>query len=83
MKILITGVNGLVGNSLYRLLQDSDHKLFFSSRNLEGLANYKVDITDKVEVNSFFKYERPDVVINSAAMANVDMCEEEQNPVGR
>jgi dTDP-4-dehydrorhamnose reductase len=80
MKILITGVNGLVGNSLYRLLQDSDHKLFFSSRNLEGLANYKVDITDKVEVNSFFKSERPDVVINSAAMANVDMCEEEQDP---
>ena len=79
MKILITGVNGLVGNSLYRLLQDSDHKLFFSSRNLKGLANYKVDITDEVEVNSFFKSERPDVVINSAAMANVDLCEEEQD----
>lgn len=79
MKILITGVNGLVGNSLHRLLQDSDHKLFFSSRNLKGLANYKVDITDEVEVNSFFKSERPDVVINSAAMANVDLCEEEQD----
>ena len=79
MKILITGVNGLVGNSLYRLLQDSDHILFFSSRNLEGLANYKMDITDKAEVNSFFKSERPDVVINSAAMANVDLCEEEQD----
>ena len=47
MKILITGINGLVGNSLHKLLQKSDHKLFCSSRNLEGLAKYKVDISKK------------------------------------
>ena len=78
MKILITGVNGLVGNSLYRLLKTSDHKLFLSSRKIDGLAKYKVDIANKEEVDSFFKYEKPDVVINSAAMANVDLCETEQ-----
>ena len=54
MKILITGINGLVGNSLFKLLQNSDHKLFFSSRNLGGLANYKVDISNKGEVNDFY-----------------------------
>lgn len=79
MKILITGINGLVGNSLYKLLKDSGHELFYSSRNLEGLANYKVDISEKDEVDSFFKLENPDVVINSAAMANVDLCEEDQD----
>ena len=79
MKILITGVNGLVGSSLYRLLQNSDHELFFSSRNLEGLAKYKVDISDNEEVDYFFKYEKPDIVINSAAMANVDLCETEKD----
>ena len=77
MKILITGINGLLGNSLYKLLQNSDHKLFFSSRNLGGLANYKVDISNKGEVNSFFASQKPDIVINCAAMANVDLCEEE------
>ena len=76
--MLITGVNGLVGNPLYRLLKTSDHKLFLSSRKIDGLAKYKVDIANKEEVDSFFKYEKPDVVINSAAMANVDLCETEQ-----
>ena len=57
MKILITGINGLVGNSLYKLLKNSGHELFYSSRNLEGLANYKVDISEKDEVDSFFKLE--------------------------
>ena len=60
MKILITGINGLVGNSLYKLLQNSDHRLFFSSRNLGGLANYKVDISNIGEVDSFFTSQKPD-----------------------
>ena len=78
MKILITGVNGLVGNSLYKLLKESDHIVYSSSRNIEGLAKYKVDITNKNEVDSFFESEKPDLVINSAAMADVDLCEEER-----
>ena len=78
MKILITGINGLVGNSLHKLLQKSDHKLFCSSRYLDGLAKYKVDISKKDEVDSFFKSHRPDAVINTAAMANVDLCEVER-----
>ena len=53
-------------------------KLFFSSRNLGGLANYKVDISNKGEVNDFFMSQKPDIVINCAAMANVDLCEEEK-----
>ena len=79
MKILITGINGLVGNSLYKLFQKSNHILYCSSRTKGGLAKYKVDISNKDEVNSFFKSEKPDVVINSAAMANVDLCEQEKD----
>tara|TARA_B100000287_G_scaffold434633_1_gene499665 strand:+ start:1997 stop:2857 length:861 start_codon:yes stop_codon:yes gene_type:complete len=79
MKILITGINGLVGNSLYNLLKKSSHQIFSSSRVINGLANYKVDVTSKKEINSFFKLEQPEVVINSAAMANVDQCETERN----
>jgi len=78
MKVLITGINGLVGNSLHKLLEKSDHKLFCSSRNLEGLAKYRVDVSKKDEVDSFFKSYRPDAVINTAAMANVDLCEIEK-----
>ena len=75
MKILITGINGLVGNSLFKLLQNSDHKLFFSSRNLDGLANYKVDISNKGEVNDFFMSQKPDIVINCAGRNDIDFLE--------
>ena len=33
MKILVFGSNGLVGNSLRRVFDDSDAEIFFSTRN--------------------------------------------------
>ena len=47
MKILVTGVNGLVGNSIIKILSKSEHEVFKSSRRIEGLADHKVDITLK------------------------------------
>jgi dTDP-4-dehydrorhamnose reductase len=78
MKILVTGVNGLVGNSLIKVLSKSNHEIFKSSRRIEGLADYKVDVTSKDDLELFFAKFDPDVVINSAAMADVDLCETEK-----
>ena len=78
MKILVTGVNGLVGNSIIKLLSNTQHEVFKSSRKVEGLADHKVDITYKDDLDLFFSKFNPDVVINSAAMANVDLCELER-----
>jgi len=78
MKILVTGVNGLVGNSIIKVLSKSNHEVFKSSRRVEGLAEYKVDITSRDDLELFFEKFDPDVVINSAAMANVDLCETEK-----
>ena len=78
MKILVTGVNGLVGNSIIKLLSNTQHEVFKSSRKVEGLADHKVDITYKDDLDLFFSKFNPDVVINSAAMANVDLCESEK-----
>ena len=47
MKILITGINGLVGNALFNFYSDSNHELLLTSRNLEGLASVSLDITKK------------------------------------
>ena len=78
MKILVTGVNGLVGNSIIKILSKSEHEVFKSSRRIEGLADHKIDITLEDDLELFFAKFNPDVVINSAAMANVDLCETEK-----
>lgn len=81
-KILITGSNGLLGQKLvYALLKRKDVKVIATSsgpnRMLEknGYTYESLDITKKEEVEKVFSTYTPDVVINTAAMTNVDACE--------
>lgn len=81
-KVLITGSNGLLGQKLvYALLNRSDVQVIATSlgvnrmKKQEGYIYESLDITSKLEVESIFKKYRPDVLINTAAMTNVDACE--------
>ncbi len=82
MKILVTGSNGLLGQKLvYKLKLDTTIVLIATARGENRLvdkAGYiyeSLDITNKENVNAVFKKHLPDVVINTAAMTNVDACE--------
>ena len=81
--VLVTGSNGLLGQALISLyLKSNEHLLIATSSGEnrfpvnEGYTYYNMDITSKEEVNKVFEQCRPDVVINTAAMTNVDACEE-------
>lgn len=85
MKILITGSNGLLGQKLvYKLRNRTDVTCIATARGNNRLAkqdgySYDVlDITDSENVNQVFAKYLPDVVINTAAMTNVDACETEK-----
>ncbi len=78
MKILVTGINGLVGNALDGLLSETNHNTLNTSRTLDGIAQEKLDITSVSEIDKIFDDFKPDAVINSAAMADVDLCEDEK-----
>jgi len=80
--ILITGSNGLLGQKLISQLKDTEiFNLIATSlganRNEElPIRNYhSLDITRPFEVKKLFQSLKPDVVINTAAMTNVDACE--------
>jgi len=79
MKILVTGSNGLVGNAIHKLLTDSDHEYINTSWSLGGIASHVIDVTDNESIEKVVGEFRPDVIINSAAMANVDRCEVERD----
>jgi dTDP-4-dehydrorhamnose reductase len=81
-KILITGSNGLLGQKLvYALLKRKDVLVIAASSGenrllqKEGYTYESLDITQKGAVEKVIRDHQPDVLINTAAMTNVDACE--------
>ncbi|MEP2026495.1 MAG: dTDP-4-dehydrorhamnose reductase [Reichenbachiella sp.] len=85
MKILITGSNGLLGQKLVKLLLEKDMEVIATSRGANRVTYLskpfeysELDITNAIQVDEVIKKYRPDAVIHTAAMTNVDQCEKEQ-----
>jgi dTDP-4-dehydrorhamnose reductase len=81
-KFLITGSNGLLGQKLVEKLLHKNYKVIATSRGSCRWAiqhsNYsyeELDITNFDNVKNVFEKHLPDVIINTAAMTNVDACE--------
>ncbi len=81
-KILITGSNGLLGQKLvYKLRNRNEYQLIATARGENRLGEKNgylyetLDITKEDEVIRVFEKHLPDIVINTAAMTNVDACE--------
>lgn len=86
MKILITGSNGLLGQKLvYKLKQKPGVTLIATARgenrlvDKSGYVYDSLDITDYNNVKAVFEKHKPDVIINTAAMTNVDACETDRD----
>jgi len=84
-KILVTGSNGLLGQKIiYKLRQRKDVQAIATSKGenrlllTDGYIYESLDITNEAEVETVFAKHRPDVVINTAAMTNVDACEDKK-----
>lgn len=81
-KVLVTGSNGLLGQKLTDLyLTIKDVELIASSRGKnrhpvkDGYTYVELDITNQESINKTITEYKPDTVINTAAMTNVDACE--------
>lgn len=84
MKILLTGSNGLLGQKLTNLLsQKKGVELIATAREklsfplIKG-EFYPLDITKSENTERVISKTKPHVVINTAAMTQVDQCETEQ-----
>ena len=78
-KVLITGAEGQLGRVLQQRLGNS-FNLIATTKSPSDMAIKKrnlrkMDITDFSSVESCIKIENPDIIINCAAMTNVDACE--------
>lgn len=80
--ILITGSNGLLGQKLIHLFVNEKGwnvvATSFSPDKIQG-TGYQfelMDVSSPVEVEYIFNKYKPDAVINTAAMTQVDICED-------
>lgn len=81
-KILVTGSNGLLGQKLvYKLKDRDDVELIATARgenrllDQTGYTYYRMDIGEQSDVDRVIDLVKPDHIIHTAAMTQVDDCE--------
>ncbi len=85
MNILVTGSNGLLGQKLTeQIRKEGIHTLIATSRGEDrlsagGYSYYTMDTSRLDQVLEVVKSTKPDVIIHTAAMTNVDQCELNQS----
>lgn len=80
MKIMITGSKGQLGNELQSILKSGRSEIGEISPQYKGAEVIAVDIdtldiSDLEATDGFIAENKPDIIINCAAMTNVDGCE--------
>lgn len=87
-KILILGGTGALGKSLIKRYYDNNDIIVFSRdehkhvdllKKYDKLESYLGDIRDKSSIENALVRYKPDVVINTAALKHVPICE--NNPI--
>lgn len=76
-RILITGASGLLGHILVKQATEKGFDVcsIYREHEPESGRAVQLDITDTKSVNECVQRERPEVVVNTASITDVDLCE--------
>lgn len=84
MKILITGAQGQLGQTIMNSTHDTDHELYFTSRSVgqRGVSSHlhtllQLDISDSGAVYKVLKDNEIDIIVNCAGYTDVAKAETE------
>ena len=84
-KILVTGSNGLLGQKIIEILTGIETvSIIATSLNVDKITDVKgydfelLDLTNHVETAYIIRTHNPGIIINTAAMTQVDKCEEQK-----
>jgi dTDP-4-dehydrorhamnose reductase len=83
MKILVTGVNGLLGQYLVLRLYEQGHQIVALGKGpcrlglgaTRHFVYHQVDLNEESQMQNIVALQAPEVVIHGAAMTQVDECE--------
>ncbi|HTK81495.1 MAG TPA: dTDP-4-dehydrorhamnose reductase [Bacteroidota bacterium] len=89
-RVLITGSNGLLGQKLVELLSNSPNYMMLLTSKQEAsvfqderLQYRQLDISHKQQLSDVVEEFEPEIIVNTAAMTNVDQCETEREAAWR
>ena len=78
-SLLVTGCNGFLGSSIINKLKQDFNitgiDKYTVNKSLD-IKYYEIDVTNKMEIQSFINKTEFDIIIHCAALINVDFCEE-------
>ena len=69
MKILILGSSGLLGSKIYFFLKNKKLNIMHN-----GVKKRNLELTNLKNLNTILK-KKPDLIINCAAVTNIEKCE--------
>jgi dTDP-4-dehydrorhamnose reductase len=81
MRLLVTGGGGLMGSKVAELGNHNGYTVFSGyahHRPLHGVA-VKIDLMNDSSVVEAVKAVRPDIIIHTAALTDVDLCEADRD----
>lgn len=76
MRILLIGASGQLGLELSSLLKGGEVIKVYNSKEIPD--GYRLDLKNYSAVEDFIMKKRPDVIINTASLTDVDKCEVER-----
>ena len=80
-SILITGAFGQLGIACSNILEPK-FNIIKTGINADS-GNDKLDVSSKKDVESFLNHHKPDIILNLAAITNVDGCEHDPEQADR
>jgi dTDP-4-dehydrorhamnose reductase len=85
MKILVTGASGLLGSKVAELALSEGYEVYsaYNHHLIYYGSPIKMDLTDLDSCMHVFENVRPEAVVHSAALTNVDLCEVEKDVAQR
>jgi len=80
VKVLVTGASGLFGSRLCELATGKGWEVYsaYVEHKPSSGVPLRFDISDRKAADDVFRHVKPEVVVHSAAMTDVDRCESEK-----
>lgn len=78
-RVLVTGLNGLIGWHLFQYLRERDQTYGTFRENhsaLNGPSFFRINIDDDVSTANFMSEIQPHYVVHAWAMCDLDLCEQ-------
>lgn len=79
MRVLVTGGSGAIGSKFIQKFLSSGHQVFFTYHShichIKGAIGYMQDVCDGRLMARLIENVRPDWIIHTAALTDMDICE--------